>query len=243
MSTGWKDTAAFYGDSDAWMAQPASARDRKLIKAAVDARSTNFVASKVGSTDQQHQNPSDDDVDSTLWSSTCSGQPDEDFLLSRPIPTPLLSLPCLLHDCRRPGVNKDAYLEDYVLQRRQHAVLNACHDVIDLVFSHEARARMHCMSFERLKQLPIDSAGDASLLLDYIPILRNGAIHERAALSIGDDDGSLELGLRRMTRKSAKRGRPHFFESLNSVIPWGEGIPSAVQAGETLALQVLQYKQ
>jgi hypothetical protein len=227
------------------MAQPASARDRKLIKAAVDARSTNHVASKVGATDQQQQNHSDAEVDSTLWSLSCSGQPDEDFLLSRPIPTPLLSLPCLLLGCRRPVVNNNAYMEECVMQRRQLAVLNACRDVIDLVISHEARAKVHCMSFERLKQLPIDcTAGDAKLLLDYIPILRICAVHERAALSVEVvDDGSSGLARRRTTRKSAKRGRPHFFESLNLVIPWGEGIPSAVQAGETLALQVLQYEQ
>ncbi|CAB9497833.1 Inherit from NOG: ATPase family, AAA domain containing 5 [Seminavis robusta] len=223
--SGYKDTAAFYGDSDAWMSNPTSARDRELIRTSLGARFADAASTSASAVQQEDE----EDVDDlTLWSPPCSTDVDEDAFLLRPIPAPLQFLPALLLETQQSAVCRHVRGSVF-LQRRVEESSSAQLDAINVVCTHDAHVRM------RYKGLH-----DANLSLDYIPILRMMAVFERAILSIEDNEPANMP--RRRTRRSNK-GRSHYLESLNKIITWGEeGVPSASEAGERLAKSFLQYQ-
>lgn len=224
---GWKDSCAFYGDQEAFMVQP-KGRDLQLLNFA-----NMGIRGQARSMEQEAYAPDEKDVeannneaDLTLWAPLDSRLSAEDFCLDRPIPTSLASLPSMLLNA---GKSLPApYLKQDVLSGRLAQVSNSQKKVLGVLYS-DAQAKGHLRG----------SSADSVLHIDYLATLRNMAAYEQAASSVADTEDTRS---RRRTRKS-KRGRTHYFESLNQFYGWDDEFAcSATGLGLQLADVRLQYR-
>lgn len=223
-----------------------SRRERKLLKHSLT-RGRGEVQSMDSSSitaDARDDDTCNDEHDLTLWSPVDSRQSNEDSLLLRPIPTALLSLPLiLLQACRGTTTCSAPYLKEEVFLNRRMKKSDELLDLMCALSSDEARVKLFCRGLDRFTEPALENDFDARLFLEYIPMLRNMAVYERAANSVPDDTEDLGLG-RRRTRKSARRGRVPYFESLNPSYCWDEEYTySAAAVGERLAESRLHYRR
>ena len=160
--------------------------------------------------DQDEEDQCSIEQDPGLWSPLECRVSEEDRCLLRPTPNPLQSLPTVLRNCvnssTTPHMNGD------VLRSRLATRTNLVLELMGILFSYEAQTKLgpSCLG----------GSGDTPLFLDFAPMLGMMGSYERAALSVPDVDGGANS--RRRTRKSARNGRSHYFESLNPTYDWGE---------------------
>jgi hypothetical protein len=185
--------------------------------------------------------------DLTMWSQPDSNKSDEDFFLPRPIPTPLLALPSILLDARtdKQIESLEDKLKESLLERRKDTNAQNLLDLVGKIFSREVQqAKMFRLGLGRHSSsctAAYDSQFDQALFLDYIPILRNVAVHERAAESDPELEAAGQASRGRTTRRSARRGRIHFFEKLSDSFSGDENELTASSVGQKLIDTMLIY--
>ena len=247
MLLGWKDSAAFYGDSEALMSRLVSARERKLFKVAEESgrRVSSSVEDVVASTgDEKDEKLSVDTIqDLTMWSPTDLHTSEEDFLLTRPTPTPLLALPHILMNARTKRSTFPSYVKYNILEHRREAQADELVEMVDRVLCAEAAPKMFCRGLHRFSLAFLPGEYDTKLFLDYIPVLLNMAVHEQAAASCCDIDGESSTlpSRRRATRTTVKKGRTHYFEILNHVAFRWDDENTAADLGKKLAAAWMNY--
>ena len=243
MSLGWKDSAAFYGDNDAFMSNLKSARERKLFKVA-EASGRRFLSSVedlVVPAGDQKDDESDDVHDLTMWSPLDSNTSEEDFLLARPTPTPLLALPAILLGAQKLAPSTQPHWKHGILETRRETRADELAALVDCIVCADAAPKMFCRGLHRFSQAFLPDEFDAKLFLEYMPIWRNMAIHEQAACSDPEGD-SAGASRRRATRKTSKKGRSHYFETLNHVAFRWDDDNTATEVGKKLAAYWLHYE-
>lgn len=225
---GWKDSCAFYGDQESFMFHPRG-RDLQLVNFAHMG-----IRGQAQSMEQEANAPDEKDLeanntekaDLTLWEPLDSRLSSEDFCLDRPIPTSLASLPSMLLSARK--YLTPPYLKHDVLFGRLAQMSDSGREMMGVLYS-EDQAKVHVCG----------SSADSVLHMDYLPTLRNMAAYEQAASSVADTEAT---GSRRRTRKS-RRGRIHYFESLNQCYGWdNEFAFSATGLGQRLADARLHFR-
>lgn len=246
MSLGWKDSAAFYGDNEAFMSCLVSARERKLFKVAEESgrRFLSSVEDAVTSPGDQKddKSPVDTSQDLTMWSPPHLRTSEEDFLLCRPTPAPLLALPNILLSARMEGSSSvPPYWKQGILERRREAKADELVELVDRILCAEGAPKIFCRGLHRFSPAFLPGEFDTKLFLEYIPVLLNMAVHEQAAASCDPDGDSAAPSRRRATRKTAKKGRTHYFEFLNHVAFRWDDENTAADLGKKLASAWLEY--
>lgn len=246
MLHGWKDSAAFYGDSEAFVSCLVSARERKLFKVAEESgrRVLSSVEDVIATTgDEKDEKASVDTIqDLTMWSPPDLNTSEEDFLLARPTPSPLLALPGMLLSARAECAAFPPYLKQSILDRRREAQAEELVELVDRVLCAEQAPKMFCRGLHRFSLAFLPNEFDTKLFLDYIPVLLNMAVHEQAAASCDlEGESSAVPSRRRATRKTAKKGRTHYFEILNHVAFRWDDENTAADLGKKLASAWLHY--
>lgn len=219
IACGWKDTACFYGDCDAYMTIPASARERLLLKRSealgrgLSSTPVYKSVSEATATDQEETPP--DTLDLTMWSPpTGSGCVlDEDMYIPNRLPTALMSLKELLIASRGHCIANSNY---NLVQDRTIAMAEKLGELLDTIQGYDPRMAKN-------RGLGYSSFEYSCHFLDYLPLLRVMAKQEeeadivfQEALKVDPDAcASISYGIRRNTRRSATQPkREHYFESL-----------------------------
>lgn len=240
IAMGWKDTACFYGDNEAYMTMPSSQRELRLIKLSETlARNRSCAISEIAGSASQEEGAFEDETDFVMWSPPDSKRSDEDCFLPRPVPTPLEYLPSLLLYARKypKCIN---FPKEELLESRRKTTADVVLRLVGPIFTGKARTKMFCLGLGRSRSSPLEFEYDSNLFLEYIPMLRNIAIHERSAESDPESETTRDSS-RRSTRGSAKRGRPHFFERLSDSFRLGETEFTARETAQKLASSLLLY--
>lgn len=222
-SLGWKEFYGFYGDQDCFLRRP-SKRELNLLSLTHTRRGGRVQPRESAGTDQKDEECNNSEHDLNMWSPLESRVTEEDCCLLRPIPNSLRLLPSVLfHSVISPAA---PHLNHEVLRGRLATKADALLEMVGILYSHDAQAKTNSISLEGYSH--------DRLFLEDMPMLRNMAIYERAAFSIPDTEDTAHS--RRRTRKSAKKCRYHYFESLNPSYPWGdESTYSATEVDKRLA--------
>ena len=229
------------------MTVPTSGRERKMLKMGETfGRSSCSMIADCAPGDAEEDKDEKQAEDLTMWSQPDSKKSDEDFFLPRPIPTPLLALPSILLNARtkKQIESREAKFKESLLERRKDTNAQILLELIGYIFSREVQqAKMFCLGLGRHSGCiaSYDSQFDQTLFLDYIPILRNIAVHERAAESDPELEAAAQTSRGRTTRRSARRGRIHFFEKLSDSFSGDENELTASSVGRKLIDTMLIY--
>jgi len=223
-----------------------SARERKLLHVA-DVLGRRILSSEEDNVvlpTAEKEEETEAAYDLTMWSPSDSTVSEEDFLLHRPTPVPLLALPDILL-CSRQRMNSSSdatYWDQAILDHRRDARADEQVALVDKIVSADAGPKMFCRGLHRFSPAFLPNEFDDTLFLDYMPIWRNMAVHERAASSIDPDGDTSGSCRRRATRNASKKGRSHYFETLNHVAFRWDDEQTAAQIGKRLAGCWLQYQ-
>jgi len=239
---GWKDNCGYFGTNESYMSLPAALLDRRLLK-----RTESAVRGLSLSSVEDFELPEDDEEYNGLVFGRC----EEDMFLFTPTPTSILSLPTLLRRTRGSSdtcypANDDNLLERKMLSQWEKAIQLAA----DYVFP-SAIPKMFSRGLSRAMDpiLPNRQLIDSALFLDFFPILRCMALHERAAEHVFVQTGAADTefaatlsNCQRSTRRSRKRGREHYLEKISPTFQRQESdLASAKQIGAVLAESALVY--
>lgn len=222
-SLGWKDSFGYYGNQDGWMLRPNTSEMKLLLMANIKRGGSAQLVDHLPFEEEGQNCNSNADEDFAMWSPLECRVPEEDCCLLPLIPDSIKSLPLLLNNFA--SSHTEPHLHHEILYGRSAKRSCAVFEMMSILFSHEAQARLNCSGFS--------GSNEARLLLDYVPMLRTMATYERAVLAIPDREDSR---ISRRTRKSARNGRIHYFESLNPNYEWGEeNCFSATEVGDRLS--------
>ena len=237
---GWKDDCSFFGCSESYVSNVSALLDRRLLK-----RTESDVRGLSLSSAEDFE-PTDDDED---YKGLSFDKCEEDMFLPAPTPTCLLSLPTFLRQaCKTIGTSS-------ALNRVEHKMLahweKTIHLAADFVFPSSTN-HMFSRGLSRALDPSVKNREliDSALFLDYLPLVRCMALHERAAEHVfaqaHAEDPELATTLsnrQRSTRRSRKLGREHYLEKVSPAFQRQQtnNHESAKQIGSILAESVLVY--
>ena len=223
---GWKDDSYFFGDNETYITRTFSARERALLRySELSARGCCGPPSLVVDTPE---------IDEEYVSSRLVDH-DEDSFLPNHAPKSLDSLPNYLRNNRQPEATLFQRIEeDPLLERRKtdklYSVLGFLHDFI-FPFRPQQGMRRRCLKPEANPSLPITEVADPQFFLDYLPILRCMAVHERSAERVfqlakehNPDNAMILSNRKRSTRRSKELGRKHYMECIVPEFVWRETV-------------------
>lgn len=239
ISLGWKENSYFYGNADIYVNRVIGSRERKLLK---------WSESNVRGLAPSSSNILEE-VEPDAFKSSADVS-EEDMLLPSPVPNCILSLPLFLNpECRS---SKYVLQSDAFQRSRATKTEGAMKILRDLMFAREkhtgvslraTKRHVDPLLLERFKTV------DTMFFLDYLPLLRCMAVHERVAESVfcaaqaKDPDAVSSLTNRgRSTRRTKKLGREHYFEGVVPGFAWQKSSRTAKDVGSVLANSSLLYE-
>jgi hypothetical protein len=186
-----------------------------------------------------------DTEDETLefpWSETS----EEDWLHSIDVPTPLHSLPSLLNPL---CASYETFLQAQWYKRAKESKRIEALDVLrDYIFTQPKYIQYSGRLESSLVENQMNML-DINLFLDYLPILRSMAVHERISDSIyhiqdvSNPNAIHVLSKRKPnTRQSKRHGREHYFDKVIPSYVWEKSKLAVKEIGHQLAEMSLLYQ-
>jgi hypothetical protein len=174
---------------------------------------------------------------------------DEDYLLSKIFPTPLLDLPQILAISNTSSPCMLRY-ECYKQQQLSNCAesLRVLRESVFTNPKYTRYSRRLDLSTTEFDHDAIKLGGlDPDIFLDYLPLLRCMAVQERISEIIyktqdTSSDDCRSTSRRRNTRLSKRLGREQYFDKIIQLYTWQESNPSSKDVADHLANMSMLYK-
>jgi len=207
---GWKDDYYFHGDSDSFMCDPVTPRERNYLR----------LSEKHGRGQSICLNPEADDQAVDQEDFYPPQQSEEDFLLPLRTPAYMLDFPTQLFGlCNAEHVRPHLQHEKTVLYKRWV-------DLFDSIFFYVTHLKHELFARGLGREVNAVFHGserfDPRIVLDYIPILRRMALHESAADRYAGHTATDKNQRKSRPRRASRRGNKSCRDDNYFGIAFGE---------------------
>ena len=247
IASGWNEEYCFFGNSDAYMVHPFTARDRQLLEALVSGSRGMSISleDRLSHTAYDITKEINNEIETPRLGGSTTAKAaqvvsDEDMLLPQEAPVCFMDLPVMVSElsyCKR---SHDCVANE-LLTCRKRAKLAAKNSFLSSVLSDED----HVSCFRRGVTRVVDSVLpndrlDEAMILDYFPFLSRMASSERISDFAFDKQLPEDKSAgRRVTRRNKAVHRKHYFASLNVALQ--EGHETAQVLGSKFADNILRF--
>ena len=169
---------------------------------------------------------------------------EEDMLFSRHVPCPLFTLPGLLRGTFGGLGWHKKWTSNQLLESKRSEMVAKVLDLLSYIFTDDIRPRLELQGCILRNQslLAYETCG-SMIFLEYLPMLRLVARVEKAAEhAFQISDGEERSKTRRVTRRTAKASRCHYFDSISREMKLDNFDLNASQVGSLLAAKQLIYR-